>query len=244
MKVVKQKTQKKLKTYQQVCSVLILGFCILFIPSQSYGQENIDLQDLVEETQKMSQSPNELTLVWWIPKQFWQASMAQDPKVTEAQVVQVLETISPYTMIIVVDGQIGAFGGLTYQKEESVRTSITIKDDKGWSYAPLSESAINPDTKNLLQMLKPMIANMLGSLGQNMHFILFPSKGKDGRPIADPTKEGIFNIVVAGKEFKYHLPLGSVLPPKYDLQTGRRFPGNYNYNPFTGSKLFTESPNN
>jgi hypothetical protein len=184
-----------------------------------------------------------MTLVWWFPNQFWQASMTQNPTVTKAQVDQLIETIRPYMMIAVVDGRIGPFGGVTFKSEEVIRTSITLKDATGWSYTPLSESAVDPDTKNLLQIFKPLIVNMLGSMGQNMHFILFQSKSKDGRSIADPTREGMFHIVVAEKEFTYRLPLGSVLPPKYDPKTGERFPGNYNYNPFTGSNLVTESSN-
>jgi len=124
-----------------------------------------------------------------------------------------------------------------------VRTSVKINDAKGSSYDPINESAVLPDIKNLLQILKPIITNMLGPMGQNMHFILFQSKSKDGQPIADPTKEGILNILVAGKEFKYTAALGSVLPSKFDPKTGERFPGNYSYNPFSGSKLITESSN-
>jgi hypothetical protein len=239
----KGKTTEGAKASRQARSALIIGLFILFLTGQSYGQENIDLEAMIQETQKMSRAPDEMTLVWWLPEQFWQASMAQDPTVTKAQVDQFLETIRPYTMIAVVDGRIGAFGGVTYKSEEAVRTSVKIKDDKGWSYTPLSESEVDPDTKNLLQILKPIIANLLGPMGQNMHFILFQSKTKDGRSIADATGEGMLNIVVAEKEFKYRLPLGSVLPPKYDPKTGEKFPGNYTYNPFTGSKLVSEPSN-
>ena len=37
--------------------------------------------------------------------------------------------------------------------------------------------------------------------------------------------------------FIWWIPLGSLLPPKYDSETGEKFPGNYNYNPFTGIRL-------
>jgi len=196
--------------------ILIVAFFIFLISGQSYGQENINLEALVQETQKVSKSQDELTMVWWIPEQFWHASMAQNPAINKAHIDQFLETIRPYTIIAVIDGHIGAFGGITYRSEEAVRTSVKINDAKGSSYDPINESAVLPDIKNLLQILKPIITNMLGPMGQNMHFILFQSKSKDGQPIADPTKEGILNILVAGKEFKYRLPLGSVLPSKFD----------------------------
>jgi hypothetical protein len=118
-----------------------------------------------------------------------------------------------------------------------------LKDGTGVNYVPLGESSIDPDMKNLLQGLKPVVANMVGPLGQNTHFVLFPSKSNDGRLIADPRSNGMFWVFLAGKEFRYRLPLGSILSPKYDPGTGETFPGNYNFNPFTGTKLGTESPN-
>jgi hypothetical protein len=238
----KRQTRKGTKASKQTRSALIIGFFILFLAGQTYGQ-NIDLQTMIQETQKMSKDHDEMTLVWWMPEQFWQASMEQNPAITKAKVDQMLEVIRPYTMIAVVDGHIGTFGGVTYRSEEAVRNSVKIKDAKGLHYDPLNESAVTPDMKNLLQILKPVIVNMTGPMGQNMHFILFQSKSNDGQPIADPTREGILNIVVAGKEFKYRLPLGSILPSKFDSKTGEQFPGNYSYNPFTGSKLITELSN-
>lgn len=238
----KRRTTEGAEASKPAWSALIIGFCMLILAGQSYGQRNIDLQAIIHETQKTS-APPEMTLVWWLPEQYWQASMGQNPTITKVQVDQFLQTIRPYTMIAVVDGRMGAFGGVTYSSEEAVRTSVTIKDAKGLSYAPLSESAVDPDMKNLLQILKPLAVNMLGPMGQNMHFLLFQSKSKDGQPLADPMSEGIFYVLVGGKEFKYRLPLGSVLPPKYDPMTNESFPGNYNYNPFTGSKLVTESSN-
>jgi hypothetical protein len=76
-------------------------------------------------------------------------------------------------------------------------------------------------------------------MGQNMHFILFPAKDNKGKAIADATKEGSFKVIVGSEEFNFHLPLGSVMSPKYDPKTGEKFPGNYKYNPFTGTELIS-----
>jgi len=145
-------------------------------------------------------------------------------------------------MLAVVDGQMGPFGGVNYKSEPDIRRSIKITDAQGNTYLPLADSEINADTINLIQGMKPVIVNMLGPLGQNMHFYLFPSKNKDGQSIADPTKEGMLKVTLADNEFVYRLPLGCVLPPKYDPKTGEKFPGNYNYNPFTGTELTTTKP--
>jgi hypothetical protein len=49
-------------------------------------------------------------------------------------------------------------------------------------------------------------------------------------------------VVLAGTEFKFRLPLGSLLPPKFDPNTHEKFPGNYIYSPYTGSKLVNDVP--
>ena len=35
----------------------------------------------------------------------------------------------------------------------------------------------------------------------------------------------------------------SLLPPKFDQDTGEKFPGNYLFNPYTGRKLATQPSN-
>jgi hypothetical protein len=176
----KRRTTQGAEASRQALSALIIGFCMLILTGQSHGQGDIDLQAIAQETQKMSQTPNDLTLVWWVPEQFWQASLERDSTVTKAQVNQFLKTLRPYTMVFIVDGQMGRFGGITFTSEEAVRmarfkatncdffdcSNVTIKDAEGSSYAPLSESAVDPDTKNLLQIFKPIIVNMLGPMGQ------------------------------------------------------------------------------
>jgi hypothetical protein len=233
----KTRVKGSIVEFVETASRLIIALHFLLLVGYSYGQDRIDLQMLVQETQKMSQDSKEMTLVWWLPEQFWLASLAQHPTVSKAMTDQFVETIRPYTMIAVIDGKMGAFGGVTYTSEATVRTNTKLEDAVGRSYAPLREDKVDADTKNLMQMMKPVLVNMLGPMGQNMHFILFQSKDKGDRSIADAKRDGSFKVIVGSKEFKFRLPLGSVLPPKYDPKTGEKFPGNYNYNPFTGSKL-------
>jgi hypothetical protein len=221
--------------------ILTVGFSMLLLAGQAHAQERIDQRALVRDTQITSENPNELTMVWWLPEQFWQATLRD--RLPANHVEEVLKVVRRYTMIAVVDGRIGPLGGMSFIPEEAVRTNVTLKDAAGVNYAPLGESSIDPDMKNLVQAMKPVVANMLGPIGQNTHFVLFPSKSADGRLVADPTSKGTLWVIVGGKEFRYRLPLGSLLSPKYDPGTGETFPGNYNFNPFTGTKLGTESPN-
>jgi len=222
---------------------LLMGIGALWVLSGvAFGQEPIDLQALLRETQKTSQTTGQLTMVWWIPEQFWQAAAANNNPAGSAQSDALMKIMGRYTFISVVDGQLGPLGGVTYKSEELVRNSVTLKDSMGVSYSPLADTAIDADMRIILQLFKPIFTNIAGPLGQNMHILLFPSTGKDGQPLADAKSTGSFNVVLAGKEFKYVLPLASMLPFRYDAATGEKFPGTYNFNPITGTRLVNTAP--
>lgn len=221
-----------------LASVFMVVFLLFGWMATGLAQENIvDINALTQETQKMSQKADEMTFVWWIPEEFWGASFAQDPNTTVAQAEEFIKILRPYTVIVVVDGKIGAFGGVTYMPEAAIRDSIQIKDSKGARYLPLSEGAIDADTKSLLSMMKPLFANMLGPMGQNMYFFLFPSNNKEGQKIADAKKEGSFSVEMGEREFRWRLPLGSLLPPKICPTCGEKLSGAYKFCPWDGSKL-------
>ena len=221
----------------QVCCVLFSSLVFSLAAMPLDGQESVNINALIQETQQMSDAPNEITLVWWLPEQFWEASLSQNPAIIPAQIEDFLAVVRPYTIIAVVDGTMGPFGGVTYTSEQAIRHSVVVRDTRGRRHSPLPESEVSPDTAILLGMMKPMVTNMLGPVGENMHFLVFQSEARGRRPIADPTDEGVLSVSIAGTEFVYRLPLGSLLPPKYDPRTGERFPGNYEYNPYTGTML-------
>src|SRR5210317_1760883 len=143
---------------------------ILFIcgwMSLSFAQDRkVDINALVQETQKMSDTSGEMTLIWWIPEEFWRASFEQDPNMTAAQTEEFVKILRPYMLIVAVDGNIGTFGGVTYKSETTIRGSIQVIDSQGTRYRPLNNENIDADTKNFLSMMKPVFVNMLGPIGQ------------------------------------------------------------------------------
>jgi hypothetical protein len=138
---------------------------------------------------------------------------------------------------VAVDGKIGNFGGVTYESESSIRNSIRLIDNQRNNYRPLSTETVNADMKNFLSMMKPVFVNMLGPLGQNMHFFLFPPKNEAGQDIADAKKEGTFSVKLNQREFKWRLPLGSLLAPKICPVDGERLSGAWKFCPWHGVEL-------
>jgi hypothetical protein len=204
----------------------------------SFAQDRrVDINALVQETQRMSDRSGEMTLIWWIPEEFWRASLEQDPNMTAAQTEEFIKVLRPYMLIVAVDGNIGTFGGVTYKSETTIRDSIQIIDSQGTRYRPLGSENVDADTKNFLSMMKPVFVNMLGAIGQNMHFFLFPAKNTMGRNIAVAKSEGAFSVKLDERVFKWRLPLGSLLPAKMCPVDGEKLSGAWKFCPWHGAEL-------
>jgi len=120
--------------------------------------------------------------------------------------------------------------------------NLAVKIGSGEDMKPLDPTQLSPDAKNFLDMMKPAMTNMLGQFGGGLEFVCFPAKDASGLRLMDPRKEGLLQLNYSGSVYKFRLPLGSLLPPKYDPQTGEEFPGNYIYSPFTAVKLVDSPP--
>jgi hypothetical protein len=197
----------------------------------------VDVQELIRETQKMEQKAHQITLVWWTPKEFWEVSMAQNPGVTAAQAQEFVKVFQPYIVLAVFDGKVSPFGGITYRPEPEIRADLRVLDKAGTSYAALTEDQIQPDTKNLLAMMKPVLTNALGPLGQNMNFYVFPGKDAKDQPIAEAKTPGALAVKVGDREFKWRLPLSSLLPPKACAKCQEKCSGAWSFCPWCGTAL-------
>ena len=227
------KSIKFLKVRVLIGVLLICGWMSL-----SFAQDRkVDINALVQETQKMSDTSGEMTLIWWIPEEFWRASFEQDPNMTAAQTEEFVKILRPYMLIVAVDGNIGSFGGVTYKSETTIRDSIQVIDSQGTRYRPLNNENIDADTKNFLSMMKPVFVNMLGPIGQNMHFFLFPARNTMGQNIAVAKSEGAFSVKLDKRVFKWRLPLGSLLPTKICPVDGEKLSGAWKFCPWHGAEL-------
>jgi hypothetical protein len=220
-------------------SVFIVSFflCVCVQYGMAQTESKVDLNNLIQETQQRSDKADEMTFVWWIPEEYWQVSFAQNPAMTQGQAEEFIKVFRPYTLILVVDAKVGTFGTPTYKSEAEIRNSIKLKDSQGNLYPPLSEAEVSVNTKNVLAMMKPMWTNTLGAMGQNMYFFLFLAQNKDGQGIAEAKKEGTFAVMLDEREFRWKLPLKSLLPSKICPTCNEKLSGAYKFCPWDGAKL-------
>ncbi len=201
------------------------------------AQNKLDLSAITKDVQQERTGDHRITIVMWIPEQFWRAAIMNSGKVPDDQAEQFLKTVRPYTLVAVVDAKVGTFAGLTFVDRSTLAAGVTIEDGRHNTYAPLGDDAVSPDLNNLLHMLTPLLSNMMGATGAHLEFFAFPADAKDGGRVVDPERDGSFAVHVLDLTFNYRLPLGSLLSPQIDPKTGESFPGNFHFNPFTGDKL-------
>jgi len=224
---------------QKVISIAVFSllFSCLFINVSFAETDAIDSGAVIQETQHMTNTKDELKFVWWIPVDFWQISLREEKDMTTAQIDEITKIFSPYLTVVVVDGKVGPMGGVKYISEADIRAGIKIRDRQGKLYGPLDEDKLDPDFKNGLGFMKPVFANLLGPMGENMQIFVFPVADSKGQKIADATKEGSFTVLLDGKEFKWRLPLGSLLPSKTCPACGEKLSGAYKFCHWDGTKL-------
>jgi hypothetical protein len=195
----------------------------------------VDLVALTQETQKMFQNAGEITLAWWMPEEFWKASLAQQKQLSTDQADGFLKVMRPYIVIVVVKGKIGLTS--TFESEEFARANTKVIDAQGNTYSPLADADVDATAKAVLGMFKPMLANMAGAMGQNMHFLVFSAKAADGKQVVDTTQKGQLKVTVADKEFKWRLPLDSALPKQTCAKCKEDCKGSWEFCPWCGTKL-------
>lgn len=204
------------------------------IPAANAQSSDIVFSEVMNDLWLETPDEDAITSVWWVPTEYWQADM-QDVSAREAE--EFRDVLDDYTMLVVIDGDIGVFGGTTFVPPGQLRGMVTLHDEAGGRYEPLAEEDIDGNALILLSMLRPMFVGMLGPMGENMALLMFPAESPEGRRIADPLAEGRFVVQVGERHFEWQTPLGSFLPPKYCPVDGKRLNGAWNYCPWHGETL-------
>ena len=126
-------------------------------------EQKIDVNGIVRDTQQVSNEGGEFNIAWWLPDEFWKASLAAKPgATTPAQQETLIKVVHPYFIIGIISGKSGAFGAMTYRTEAEVRAMLQLKDSEGNIYKPLADDKVDGSVPALLGLMKPGMARMMG----------------------------------------------------------------------------------
>ena len=195
------------------------------------------VQDLMRDTQRMTTADGQLTMVSWFPQQFWDESMKAAAAVPLQMRERMVAAMSDYAVFAVARAKLGAAGISDAQPKSALLANMKVRFN-GKDIQPLDPETISPVAQSLLAAMKPGLASTAGPVGQAMELVVFPAKA-DGKLLIDAAQAGLLQITLYDQSYQWRLPLGSVLPARKDSRTGEEFPGNFQFNPYTGEKLAT-----
>jgi len=232
-----------------------LTVCGLFLPSLGAIErkpiEDVDLDALISETQKSpaGQSDDHTTLVWWITPEFWQRHVAGDPTIAAdpaaaAEMAQTLKLIKNYSVLGIVQADMTAAGTFLFYDEVTVLKGLQImKVTPAGVKTPLQPSKQDVAALDeLLDLMRPVLAGALGSLGQNLHFVVLDDLAADGvTRILDPYAPGTLEVTLGTTAAKtlvtdFPLPLDALFVPR-KCPNGENAHISWKFCPWTGVKL-------
>lgn len=217
--------------------ILLLTLSLSTIGFAQKDLSHVVLDELVTETQISVGNQDELGLVWIIPVEFWIVSFIGDSSMTEMQRNSIIETLEPYYIVAVADGDLGMFGGVTYTPEEEIRESLEVTID-GSVHSPLKESYLSADMRIMLASFKPILGSMLGAMGENMHFFVFNDRNAKDKRILNPYEFGqTMEITYLDKAAILKMPIGSLLKKKKCPVDNEEYNGGWKYCPYHGEEL-------
>jgi hypothetical protein len=229
----------KLRFFLALLLVTASPRCVFAQTAASAEDDSTAVDDLLKETQKSITGNHHVGIVWWIPTEFWEASARGQGNSPEKS-REMFASLRDYTLVCVAAGKMG-IGNINWLPEDDIRSSIVLRDSSGTNYKPMTE--ISSDAKGLLSIMKPVLTNVLGPMGQSLQFLLFPAKTPAGNAIADPRRAGSFSIIVSellGRRettFDWRLPLTSLTPPRFCPVGHERVQADWKFCPWHGNKL-------
>ncbi|MEW6381551.1 MAG: hypothetical protein AB1611_18380 [bacterium] len=222
-----------------------LVFCLilsLLVPWTCQAAEKYDLIALMNECQKMSSDPGVIAIIQWIPKEWWQSTLRR-ADVPESRIREVLKLFDPYMTFIIVHGRISSSGFPVFTAKSVLQHHIFLEDKAGRLSKPIDEEQVDAGVRNAVIMIKPLFSNMLGQMGDNMNFFLFPAQTKGKEKPYEARGEGQFSIRLKGvpnigdQTFQWQLPLSSLVPARFCPKCRKEENGSWKYCPWCGSIL-------
>lgn len=227
------------KILQLGCLAFSLSLFTMANAQERKDPKDVDLDKMLTEIQFSSDNPDYIEMIWWLPYEFWEVSNSQDPTTSAEETEEMKKIMSHYLIAAVVKGKIGYFGGIDYVPLEDLREKISVRY-QGENLQILDENDLPPDLKNFTLILQPMLSNMFGTMGENMHFLVFDNpKGKDVLP-ANPYGGESLEFELEDFNVTTDLPLSSLILEKVCPNDNALLNGKFSYCPYHGVKLISQ----
>jgi hypothetical protein len=219
--------------------IKIILISLLLCCVTAFGQSNqeIDQMELVKELQIWIKKENKMSFSFWIPQSYWRIALKDNSAISNETISLIEETFRDYTMLCVTDMSISAKPTFIFKDEAVLRSEIRLIDFEGHEHLPIPNERLSSDIKAIMASITPVFIQMFGKMGEGMHFYLFKNTDSKNRRLINETEKGGFTVKHSNNEFKWTLPLVSMLPEKYCPIDQGIMKGNWKYCPIHGAEL-------
>src|SRR5690606_706014 len=150
---------------------------------------SVSVDDLIADTQVIHTDPFSLVQAWWIPLEFWQASLGRiNPQLAQ----EVSAILGDYSLVAVVQADVSAHGGGVFYSRDDLPRRLRVQ----WqviSATPVSLDLVtepNVAVRKLVQLLSPISSRTTGDMGRNLQFFVLSERADDGALIVEPYRRG------------------------------------------------------
>lgn len=197
------------------------------------------ISDFVKEIQQSKDYDGQYCIAFWFPWQYWETALLQGLKgqPMPQQYKDMISTMKQYNIIGAIDVKITPMG-MVYGDEEIVRDSAVMIVNDSVRLKPLDPKEYPEQIRELINLLSPIMKQLLGQMGQNQTWLVFPNRDSKGNAYADAKIDSRFEVHWRQNfPFKWRLPLDVLTPPKYCPVDGEKLSGKYKFCPYHGKEL-------
>jgi hypothetical protein len=180
---------------------------------------DVNVAALTAETQKVS-SIDGIHIAWWIPTEFWEASLVQRQNVPASNRDSLMKSLRGYSMLAITQGKARPLGDIEFYDREAILkgAKIEVFDGKLWSrIEPVEE--VPEDLQLLIKVMSPMLEASLGKLGQNLQFFVLDDE-VGGKRLISPFGNSSLRVTLTNKSgelvtpFVFTMPLDALYVPR------------------------------
>ena len=190
----------------------------------------------------MAGDSSNLDMIWWLPQEFWEATLRQGGGVPEQQIEQMLMVLENHTVLGVVQADISAFGAFTYFDKEKIMGGLVVEvvNADGEVQSVSHTEPADPDMRLMLDQMRPILAQAMGNLGENFYFFPLPNHDENGERFLSPYDVGQLRVTLQRgderTEVKIDFPADSLFVPRM-CQNGKPAHVSWTHCPWGGKKL-------
>jgi hypothetical protein len=203
--------------------------------------KDVDVTALTGELQKTV--PGEgIHMAWWIPTEFWGASVASDADMSQADKDELVRVMSKYSLLAVAQADVTRFGTIAFYERSVIVNGMKIELADGKKTRELQPIEDYPDElRMLLKIMTPMLESALGNTGKNLNFFVLSDESRDGRLIS-PYGNSTLIVTLTDKKgvvlepIRFEMPLDSLYVPRM-CPNGKPAHVSWTVCPWDGTKL-------